>query len=58
MKKEPKESNKINKVANFANPRHSKPTKRERRLAVRMADYNKLNNNKTTGFHVPGSYNK
>jgi len=53
------------KTAQYANPRHAKPTKAEKRLLGRIKDYNigpttnteaKVESRwKTGGFHKPGS---
>lgn len=41
------------KTAQYANPRHSSPTKRERRLNRRFRDYASVA--LKSGYHTPGS---
>lgn len=46
-------------VAGRANPRHAKPTKQEKRLAIRIADYEKMlagsKNDLSRSHRKPGS---
>lgn len=39
----------------FAKPRHAGPTKREKRLAARIKDFEGIDTSKKSGYHRPGS---